>query len=74
MNKFITNMGSTDKIIRAAVAILLLVLYFTNSLPNEILALIAVGISIIFLLTSAFGYCPMYSILKTSTRNDKKSN
>jgi Protein of unknown function (DUF2892) len=60
------NMGGTDRIIRIAVAIIVLALYFTGIITGTfgIIALVVAGI---FLLTSFVSICPLYSILGMNT-------
>ena len=61
------NMGSTDRIIRVVLAIVVAVLYFTNLISGT--AAIILGIlAIIFLLTSVVGFCPLYAPLNFSTK------
>ena len=60
------NMGSIDRVLRTALALVAAVLYFTNNLSG--LAAIVVGIfAVIFLLTSLVGYCPIYAVLGIRT-------
>jgi len=64
------NMGSIDKIVRVLVAVAIAILYFTNQITGT--AAIILGIfAVIFLLTSAIGFCPLYSALKLSTIKKK---
>jgi len=64
------NMGSIDKIIRVLVAVVIGVLYFTDQITGT--AAIILGIfAVIFLLTSAIGFCPLYLPLKLSTIKKK---
>lgn len=68
MNK---NMGTVDRLIRTALAVVIAVLYFTNQLTGT--AAIILGlIAIAFLLTSIVGFCPLYVPLRISTRGKKK--
>ena len=53
------NMGLTDRIIRIAVAIFVLVLYFMEVI-NGILALILGAFAVIMLATSFISFCPLY--------------
>jgi hypothetical protein len=63
-------MGSIDKIIRVLVAVVIGVLYFTDQITGT--AAIILGIfAVIFLLTSAIGFCPLYLPLKLSTIKKK---
>ena len=52
-------MGSTDRIIRIAIAVLIAILYFTNTI-NGTLALVLGTFAIIFVLTSFISFCPLY--------------
>ena len=61
------NMGSIDRIIRAVFAVVVAVLYFTNVISGTA-ALILGILAIVFLLTSAIGFCPLYAPLKFSTK------
>jgi hypothetical protein len=61
------NMGSTDKIIRIAAAVVIAVLYFTNTISGT-LALILGAFAIIFIITSFVSVCPLYIPFGLSTR------
>lgn len=61
------NMGTTDKIIRILVAIVILVLYFTGQISGT-LAIIGLILSGIFILTSFISFCPLYLPFGISTR------
>lgn len=61
------NMGSTDKIIRIGIAILIAVLYFTNTISGS-LALVLGAFAVIFILTSFISFCPLYAPFGISTR------
>ncbi len=64
------NMGKTDRIIRILVAIVIAVLYFTDQISGT--AAIVLGIiALIFILTSAIGFCPLYVPFKFSTKGKK---
>jgi len=53
------NMGLTDRIIRIAVAIFVLVLYFMEVIDGT-LALILGGFAFIMIGTSFVSFCPLY--------------
>ena len=60
------NMGTIDRVLRTALALIVAILYFTNNLSG--LAAIILGIfAIVFLLTSLVGYCPLYAVLGIRT-------
>ena len=53
------NIGSTDRIIRVLVALVIGVLYFMNVISGTI-GIVLVALGGIFLLTSIAGICPLY--------------
>ena len=61
------NMGSTDKIIRIAIAVLIAILYFTKTISGT-LAIVLGVFAVIFILTSFISFCPLYSLFGISTR------
>jgi hypothetical protein len=64
------NMGSTDRIIRVGLAVVVAVLYFANIISGT--AAIILGIlAIVFLFTSVVGFCPLYAPFKLSTLGKK---
>ena len=67
------NMGTIDKLIRLAVVLVILILYFVKVLTG-IWSVIFFIIAAIFILTSIFGICPLYLALRISTakKEDKK--
>jgi hypothetical protein len=60
------NMGSSDRIIRAMIAAIILVLYFTNTIGGT-LAIVLMSFAAIFLLTSFLSFCPLYAPFGIST-------
>lgn len=60
------NMGDTDKTIRLGLAVIIIFLYLTNTVPS-VLGLILMAIALIFAVTSLIGFCPLYTLLKVST-------
>lgn len=63
------NMGTVDKVIRIALALLVGVLYFTGQISGT-LAIVLGIFAVIFLLTSAISFCPLYAPFGFSTRRD----
>lgn len=63
------NMGTLDKGIRVAVAVIIAILYFTHVISGT-LAIILLVFAVIFLITSLFGFCPLYLPFGISTKND----
>lgn len=64
------NMGTIDRVIRTALALVVAILYFTGNLSG--LAAIVLGIfAIVFLLTSIVSFCPLYTVLGINTTKNK---
>lgn len=66
------NMGSTDKLVRLALAGLIIILYFTNVLSGT-LAIILLILAAVFIITAFVKFCPLYYLLGFSTRS-RQSN
>jgi hypothetical protein len=63
------NIGSVDKLIRVLIAVVIGILYFTDQITG--IAAIILGIfAVVFLLTSAIGFCPLYLPFKLSTKKE----
>lgn len=66
------NMGTADRTIRALIAIVIAILYFTNTITGTS-AIVLMVVSAVFLLTSFLSFCPIYTLLgiRTNKRSDK---
>jgi len=60
------NMGIIDRIIRLALALVIVVLYLTGKVTG-VAGIILIVIALIFVVTSFIGFCPLYTLLKVST-------
>lgn len=60
------NMGTADRIIRTVAAIVIGVLLLTGTLSGTLATILGI-LAIVFLLTSAVGWCPLYVPFKIST-------
>jgi len=67
------NIGSTERIIRALLALVLGVLYFTNIISGT-LGIVAIIVAVVLLATSVIGFCPLYVPLKISTKKQTTEN
>ena len=65
------NMGTLDRLIRLFVALAIVVLLVTKTLTGT-LALILGILAVVFLLTSAIAFCPLYVPFKISTCGKKE--
>jgi hypothetical protein len=67
------NMGTLDRTLRILLAAVIAILFFTGQLTGT--AAIILGIfAVIFLLTSAVGFCPLYLPLKLNTIKKSETN
>ncbi len=65
------NMGSADKGIRVAIAIVIALLYYFNVVEGT-LAYVLMALAIIFLITSFINFCPLYAPFGINTCKTKK--
>ncbi len=65
------NMGSTDRIIRIILAVIIAALYFTNVITGT-LGTILLILAVVFLLTSLVSFCPLYLPFGLSTMKKSK--
>lgn len=61
------NESNVDRVIRAVVGVILLYLGFGGVLSGA-LAIVADVVGVVMLLTSAIGFCPLYTLFKFSTK------
>ena len=61
------NESSLDRIIRLVFAIVSFVLYFTGVVGGT-LGIVTLAIGVVLLLTALIGFCPLYALLKVSTK------
>ena len=64
------NMGSTDKIIRILIALVIGVLYYTGTISGTT-ALVLGILALVFAITSLLSFCPLYLPLGISTCKKK---
>lgn len=67
------NMGSADRTVRIAVAIIIALLYFFDKLSG-ITATILLVLAGVFILTSFISFCPLYLSFGIRTKRKMKSN
>lgn len=65
--KLVQNMGTVDRIIRVVLALVFIALYFSGFVSG-ILGTILLILAVVFILTSAVAFCPLYAPFKISTR------
>ena len=65
------NMGSTDRIVRIIIAVIIGALYFGNVITGT-LGTILLILGIVFLLTSLVSFCPLYLPFGLNTGKKKE--
>lgn len=63
----VKNMGTADRAIRTIAAVVLIVLLLTGTISGVWGTIFGI-VAIVFLATSAVGFCPLYAPFKISTR------
>ena len=63
------NMGTVDRIIRAVFAVAVAVLYFAGIISGTVAIILGI-LALVFLLTSMFGFCPLYKPFNFSTNKE----
>ena len=66
------NMGTIDRVVRFALAVLVAVLYFTGQISGTLAIILGIA-AVAFFATSLVGTCPLYMPLKISTRKKSES-
>ena len=66
------NMSGVDRIIRLLIAAVFAILYFTGTVTG-LVGWILLALAVIFVLTSAVSFCPLYTLLGISTCKTEKA-
>lgn len=64
------NIGTTDRIVRIIVALLIAILYFTGAISGTVATILGI-LAIVFAFTSSISFCPLYLPFGISTRKKK---
>ncbi len=62
------NMGTLDRVLRVVLALTVGVLYLTGAISGTVAIVLGV-LSVVFVLTSLVGSCPLYLPFNISTRS-----
>ncbi len=65
------NMGSTDRIIRLALAALVAVLYFSGVISGTT-GIVLLILAFVFVITSLVSFCPLYPLIGLNTNKKAK--
>ncbi|SHI44845.1 YgaP family membrane protein [Aquimarina spongiae] len=60
------NMGQLDRLVRFAIAILVGVLFYTETISGT-LGYVLIALSAVFLITSFISFCPLYTLVGLKT-------
>jgi membrane-bound ClpP family serine protease len=66
-----TNIGSTDKLIRLLLAIVLILLFYFEVLTDSLGILALIG-ALVLTVTSLINFCPIYPLFKINTTKRKE--
>ncbi|QCK16699.1 YgaP family membrane protein [Mangrovivirga cuniculi] len=64
------NMGTTDRVIRVILAIIVVALYFTNIITGTV-GITLMALAGIFLITGFISFCPLYTPFGLNTCSKK---
>ncbi|HPD65903.1 MAG TPA: DUF2892 domain-containing protein [Bacteroidia bacterium] len=67
------NMGIFDRVARAAIAVILILLVAFKTVTATWLIVVLIAIAAIFILTAIFAFCPLYLPLKINTKCKAKT-
>lgn len=60
------NMGQLDRLVRFAIAILVGILFYTETISGT-LGYVLIALSAVFLITSFISFCPLYTLVGLKT-------
>ena len=61
------NVGNTDRIVRFVLAAIFVALYFTG-VVNGTLGMVLLVLAVVFAVTAAINFCPIWFLFKFSTK------
>ena len=66
------NVGNTDRFMRIIFGIILLILFMSKAIKDDLWNWIILGVSSILIITAFATFCPLYAILGKNTCEVKK--
>jgi hypothetical protein len=60
------NMGNADRIVRITLAVIVVFLYYNNTITGT-MGIVLLVLAGIFVLTSLIGFCPLYKLVGLNT-------
>jgi hypothetical protein len=65
------NIGSSDKLVRLALAIVLILLFYKEIVTGT-LGVVALILALVLTITSLINFCPLYTLFKINTAKKKE--
>ncbi|MBN8566622.1 DUF2892 domain-containing protein [Flavobacterium filum] len=66
------NVGNTDRFVRVMFGIILLILFMSGAIENNLVQWIVLGVSLILIITAFATFCPLYALVGKNTCEVKK--
>jgi hypothetical protein len=66
------NVGNTDRFVRVMFGIILLILFMSGAIENNLVQWIVLGVSLILIITAFATFCPLYALVGKSTCEVKR--
>lgn len=66
------NIGNTDKLIRLSIALVIVVLYLLDVIPNGTWTIVLAVVAVAMVVTSLMNFCGLYAIFGCSTCKTKE--
>ncbi|UPQ79026.1 DUF2892 domain-containing protein [Flavobacterium azooxidireducens] len=66
------NVGNTDRFVRVMFGIILLILFMSGAIENNLVQWIVLGVSMILIITAFATFCPLYALVGKNTCEVKR--
>ncbi len=66
------NVGNTDRFVRVMFGIILLILFMSGAIENNIVQWVVLGVSLLLIITAFATFCPLYALVGKNTCEVKK--
>ena len=66
------NVGNTDRFVRVMFGIILLILFMSGAIENNLIQWIVLSVSLILIITAFTTFCPLYALVGKNTCEVKK--
>jgi hypothetical protein len=66
------NVGNTDRFVRVMFGIILLILFMSGAIENNLIQWVVLGVSLILIITAFATFCPLYALIGKNTCEVKR--